>query len=218
MTWPILSIPLIPSPLSTMSFITFMSSPSAISNGPTLQDIVTGLIVPQTSVTPATYAAGQPPTPIFHTDACGVFGFADTYKNIPAGVKVGVRLRDTLALNISSLIFTGGQTPSEQMMEGYAEKSLSLVIQWPGCRQTAPYKASCTRPRWGPVHVAYEVAKMMQWFYKNFHKHVGEKGPARGWNIQNGDVPFDNLYLVELRWVGNYTFQPVLSYDADYLV
>lgn len=106
-----------------------MSSPSAISNGPTLQDIVTGLIVPQTSVTPATYAARQPPTPIFHTDACGVFGFADTYKNIPAGVKVGVRLRDTLALNISSLIFTGGQTPSEQMMDGYAEKSLSLVIQ-----------------------------------------------------------------------------------------
>ena len=84
--------------------------------------------------------------------------------------------------------------------------------------------------------VVHAVAEMMKGFYEvrrsrysvvfglltllvlarqTFAEHVGEKGPERGWDVQNGDVPFEKLYLLELRWIEKQTFQAVLSYDAD---
>ena len=50
---------------------------------------------------------------------------------------------------------------------------------------------------------------------QTFSKHVGKEGPERGWDIQNGDVPFEKLYLLELRYITHQIFQPVLAYDAD---
>lgn len=50
---------------------------------------------------------------------------------------------------------------------------------------------------------------------QDFAKHVGEKGPDPGWDVQNGDVPFEKLFLLELRHVEKDCFQAVLSYDAD---
>ena len=50
---------------------------------------------------------------------------------------------------------------------------------------------------------------------KTFAEHVGDKGPERGWDIGNGDIPFEKLYLLELRLIENFKFQAVLSYDAE---
>ena len=49
--------------------------------------------------------------------------------------------------------------------------------------------------------------------FQEFLDHLNPTGPERGWNIQNDDVPFDQLYLLELRQIASCAFQPVLSFE-----
>ncbi|KIP03788.1 hypothetical protein PHLGIDRAFT_121274 [Phlebiopsis gigantea 11061_1 CR5-6] len=106
---------------------------------------------------------------------------------------------------------------------GYCDTTLSpleklrlkFVLEWPGCTKYVPAytKHGADRSIWTAARLAHEVARAVHNFYEMFENHLDMRRPADDWTPDR--IPFDKLYLLELRQVSTRVLQPVLYYDAD---
>lgn len=128
--------------------------------------------------------------------------------------RVGVRLTD--ALNPA---FTGLEHRTHTPRMSHTAVRVTLRIWWPGYDQWSVNMPICdntaaTNP-FNMLGIARRVATVVQEFYGNM-QDVQPNAPDQAtfdWRIRN--IPFDSLYLAELRHVSQGSWQPVLCFRAN---
>ncbi|KIP06390.1 hypothetical protein PHLGIDRAFT_515504 [Phlebiopsis gigantea 11061_1 CR5-6] len=125
----------------------------------------------------------------------------------------GLRLQDALqtvpfALDYATSIPTipeGGQRASLRILwPGYDSWNATNSLQFFGNAQDAP------RRNMGDV--ARQVAKLV-WDFWSLYEMRRAQGPESGWNLR--EIPFHQLYLIELRNETQGSWQPVIVRRID---
>ncbi|EKM52702.1 uncharacterized protein PHACADRAFT_211921 [Phanerochaete carnosa HHB-10118-sp] len=154
-----------------------------------------GVIVPQAAYVPQHGQMVNPPLPSIRF----------VHNNIPA-----IRLRDALASpNLPGL--RGARTAPTLSNTGMR---VTLRIHWPGYpnwRQENGIDLFDHTYQANPLtfeRIAHKVARLVKMFYDDMQHNVGTE-PS--WQLQG--IPFDNLYLVELRHVSRGSWQPVICWN-----
>ena len=140
---------------------------------------VIGIVVPQASLS-APHRADEPREKVlFYTSNDGQARCTNLGENVlvpgpPHAVHVGVRLADAFGFFPPAQITQEIPPPHMEFIIQVGLRpvplrrlctDLNIRKQWPGCRQTKPYKFPW-RPRCGGKVVAHGVAKMVKEFYE----------------------------------------------------
>lgn len=161
-----------------------------------LQSNIPGVIVPQQVYTSPPSQANFSPLPsirFFQSD------------------RPGLRLRDALNLPIPGL-------HGSVSVPAFSKTGMraTLRIMWPNYSIWCPENRIDIfdhTQRANPQtleRVAQKVAKLISIFYNEMS---GSPGDVSDWQLER--IPFDRLYLIELRHVSRGSWQPVLSYYFD---
>ncbi|KIP03786.1 hypothetical protein PHLGIDRAFT_224589 [Phlebiopsis gigantea 11061_1 CR5-6] len=128
------------------------------------------------------------------------------------GATLGVSLAE--ALKFDRELMRWKKERSEPSLDSLERLRIKFVLKWPGCRYFEPYYTDFNpKGFWSAARLAHETAKVVGKFYKVFASRVDVYSPEPDWTPAR--IPFNKLYLLELRQVSERVFQPVLYYDAN---
>ncbi|KAI0781565.1 hypothetical protein BC629DRAFT_565782 [Irpex lacteus] len=115
-----------------------------------------------------------------------------------AGNAQGIRLFDALQNNFSDLV-----NPYIEVMEAVGDK-VSYIIEWPGY---PPLKKQMNVRRKKGVQsrsrIAQQVAEMVEAFIEDTRNYISSKPK---WQLGQGCMVFENLYLVEVKRISKATW------------
>ncbi|KIP03787.1 hypothetical protein PHLGIDRAFT_121273 [Phlebiopsis gigantea 11061_1 CR5-6] len=124
------------------------------------------------------------------------------------GATLGVSLAEALAFD--SDVMKQARHSRDPALAHLHDLTIKFILAWPGCIYYVPrYTGRCA---WTAARISYEVARAVHGFYEAYEQHVSVNIPTDDWGPEQ--VPFNKLYLLELRQISERVFQPVLYYDA----
>ncbi|KAJ3553989.1 hypothetical protein NM688_g3336 [Phlebia brevispora] len=117
---------------------------------------------------------------------------------------LGIRLTDALQGNFAHLHGAGVAVPLTQA------NRISCRINWPGYEAWSDgmHIIDNNAQPYTLARLAQTIARTIRKFF-NDNAHVATQEPRLDWAVNN--IPFESLYLLELRHVSTGSWQPVIS-------